>query len=466
MSGTESSDIDVVARYAAERAGLGIEGPRRTELRKRIAGAIDTRGAGSGQRYRNLLERDPVEFEALVSTLIVGETYFFRHPRQLEFLRHEVLPARAAVRGSGELRLWSAGCAGGQEAYTLAFLAQEAGVPSLVRILGTDLSDRALEVARAGVYREWSLRSATPEQRDTYFEAVAGATKVKDRFRRAVTFRQHNLLDPCDDGACADMDLVMCRNVLIYLTADAVEQVGARLASALAPGGWLVTAPADPLLHVEGLEPAVTSSGIAYRRSAGATEVRASRRAGEGPRVTLGRVPPRPTEPVVQPARATASHGPVAATAQSAAVGADRQAQAHAVSLRALGNAGDVAGAMSAAEAAVAAFPLDPELRFLHSVLLLEAGRADEAVAAARGAVYLAPDLVVGHLALGRAEAARGDVASARRSFRNAARILRALPPETPVASAEGETAGSLLAAARAHDRALAGAAGQPRGQS
>lgn len=429
--------VDPVVSYVIDRTGLSMDGPRRAEIRSRIAGAVAVTTGGDASKYRRLLERDGVAFQALVDILTIGETYFFRDPSQLAVLRDEVLPERAGAAGAaGGLRLWSAGCATGPEAYTLAFLLDEAGLSERARIFATDLSERTLDVGRAGVYGRWSLRATTDRQRAIYFEPVAQGWAVRPRLRRSVEFRQHNLLEPFGPQLTA-LDVVVCRNVLIYLTSEAVGQVSRRLAAALKPGGWLFTAAADPRLEVEGLETVVTTAGLAYRR--GPLRPQPARSApATTPRATapLDQRPPRRPVPLVE-----APREPERPTGMDAA--------GHAARVRALGDSGDLAGSLMAASAAIAAFPTAPELRFLHAVALLEAGQPAEAAEAARAAVYLDPTLAVAHLVLGRAEAARENRASARRSFRNAAALLDALPANAPVPLADGETAGRLAAIAR-----------------
>ena len=433
----DRSALEPVVSYVIDRTGLSMDGPRRAEVRSRIAGAVALSAGGDASKYRRLLERDEAEFQALVDILTIGETYFFRHPAQLAVLRDEVLPERADAAGAaGGLRLWSAGCATGPEAYTLAFLLDEAGLSERARILATDLSERTLDVGRAGVYGRWALRATTDRQRATYFEPVAQGFAVRPRFRRTVEFRQQNLLAPFGPEPTA-MDVVMCRNVLIYLTSDAVDQVARRLVAALKPGGWLFTAAADPHLEVEGLETVVTTAGLVYRR--GPVRPRPARPARAAPPLAsapVGQRPPRRPVSLVEARREP--ERPI-----------EIDAAGHAARVRALGDRGDLAGALLAASAAIAAFPTSPELRFLHAVALLEAGRPAEAAEAARAAVYLDPTLAVAHLVLGRAEAARENRANARRSFRNAAALLDALPADAPVPLAEGETAGRLATIAR-----------------
>ncbi|HUR18303.1 MAG TPA: protein-glutamate O-methyltransferase CheR [Acidimicrobiales bacterium] len=462
----------------------------------------------SSEQFCVLLEQDRTRFDELAVALTVAESYFFREAPQMELLTHHVLPERAEARGPEHtLRLWSAGCAHGQEAYTLAILLDEAGLGKQSHILATDLSAQALETARRGLYGKWSLRTVDDRRRRTYFRSAQGGFRVDPRLDRLVTFRQHNLLEPSDDPRMRDLDVVLCRNVLVYLTPAAVEQVGCRLAASLAPGGWLLTAATDPHLDaVEGLEALVTPAGVAYRRPVHA--VRGASRASErktrprsrpdrhavGDRPMAHR-PPRPPAHATAPAApgappyaaggadrdqlgpareallggdyetAAAHAGALVASGSSGISGSsgtggeDAAAEAHVVLVRALGSAGRLGAAVEAAAAGAARFPLDVELRLLQAIVLLEAGLPLEAAAAAKATLYIDPDLAVAHLALARAHQARNDRTAARRSYRNALSLLEGLPVGQPVKLADGETAGRLAGLARAGQGATAGAA-------
>lgn len=469
------SAAEVVAAYLTERIGLSIAGPRRTHLFRQIADAMARVGATSGEWYCARLEQDEDSFDELVARVTVGESYFFREAGQLEVLRSMILPERRAARGPGApLRLWSAGCAIGQEAYTLAIMLEEEGLAANARIVATDISREALRVAAAGVYGNWSLRAVTDRQREAYFHPAPMGYRVDERFAPSITFRPLNLLDPTN-GAPRDIDVILCRNVLIYFAPEAVARVARHLADALAPGGWLVTGSSDPLLEgVAELEPTATAAGLVYRRSSatiddgaaarGTVETVAARR-----RPSLPAVVPAPPAvvpvPAPNPAPNPAAVRPIRPAASSPAKddeGGDEAVRA----IRALGDAGDLAGALDAAVDAIARFPLHTELRFLQGVVLLESGRPAEAATSARAALYLDPGLVMAHLALARAEVALGHRDAARRSLRNAAARLGALPGDDLVPMSDGESAGRLAAMAAAHDRALVGATRRSEGDN
>jgi len=448
------SAVKAVGAYLTERIGLSITGPRRAHLLRLIADAMRCAGAATADSYRARLEQDEHEFDGLVARVTVGESYFFREPGQLEVIRSTILPERRRARRPGAtLRLWSAGCASGQEAYTLAMVLEEEGLAANARIAATDISREALGVAVAGVYGSWSLRAVTDRQREAYFHPVAMGYRVDDRFGRSITFLPLNLLDP-SAGALRDIDVVLCRNVLIYLAPEAVARTARHLADALAPGGWLLTGSSDPPLDgLAGLEPTKTPAGLAYRRAPATASDGAAPGRGAVPTVAArrGSRPPLTAQPpaVARPARlADASPAEDDATGDEAVR-----------TIRTLGGGGNLDGALDAAAEAIARLPLHTELRFLQAVVLLEAGRPADAATSARAALYLDPGLAMAHLALARAEVALGHNNAARRSVRNALARLRVLPGDATVPMGDGMRASRLLAMAASHDQALVEAA-------
>lgn len=458
-----TSATEVVAAYLTERIGLSVAGHRRAHLFKQIADAMARAGATNGDQYCARLEQDNDSFDELVARVTVGESYFFREPGQLELIRSTILPERRSARGPGTaLRLWSAGCSTGQEAYTLAIMLEEEGLATNGCIAATDISRESLRVATTGVYGSWSLRAVTGRQREEYFHPVAKEYRVDERFARSITFQPLNLLDPTSD-APRDIDVILCRNVLIYFTPEAVARAAQHLAGALAPGGWLVTGSSDPPLEgLADLEPTATAAGLMYRRPAtgadGTVKTAAARRRTSPPTVkpvmpvlapiTAPITAPNPV--AVRPVRPVRSPTPLPTKNDETRDEAVR-------AIRALGGAGNLAAAADAAADAIVSFPLNAEMRFLEAVLLLEADRPADAATAARAALYLDPELAMAHLMLAQAEVALGRQKLARRSLRNAAALLNALPSDAHVPMSGGEPAGRLAAMAAAHDRALAG---------
>lgn len=212
------------------------------------------------QRYLAYLDREADnrdEFNKLVGLLTVGETCFFRYRSHHDALVHQVFPqliTRNAV--SQRLRIWSAGCSTGEEPYSLAIMLLD-NFPQLygwdVQILATDINKRSLRQAREGVYAERALRQAEDRYRERYFREVGGYFRVEPQVRRLVRFAHLNLqADRFPDAVngTAGLDLILCRNVLIYFHLETIRQIVARFADCLHPQGHLFLGHAETLQYV------------------------------------------------------------------------------------------------------------------------------------------------------------------------------------------------------------------------
>jgi chemotaxis protein methyltransferase CheR len=210
---------------------------------------------------------DRDELARLADLLRVGETRFFRHRAHVEALRARVLPerGRAAAAAGRPLRAWSAGCASGEEAWTLAMLLDDAAPPSGWEVLATDLSRAALATAEAARYPAARVDDVPERLRRCFREAAGGQLAVEPRLRARVRFELHNLLEARYPRG---LDVVLCRNVLIYFATQQRERVMARLADALAPGGYLFLGYAETLRAHDGFEAVRDEDGVVYRRRA------------------------------------------------------------------------------------------------------------------------------------------------------------------------------------------------------
>lgn len=458
--------------------------------------------------YKRLLDSDPGAFSALITELTVGETYFLRESGQFDFVIREVLPDLRRRAGPDHfLRAWSAGCASGEEAYSLAIVGHESQAPPAMRVLGTDIAESRLAVARHAVYGEWSLRGVPEKIVNRYFRRTDRRAKVIPEIRSMVEFRSLNLADSdwtASGIRPSGMDLIFCRNVLIYLDPVTTADVARRLIESLHEGGWLFLGASDPALaDIVDCEVVVTGAGIAYRRS-GTTRRSAGR-----------------TVTVVEPAdrhsdrkavtefdyRSLDTHAPASptsATAASADYRGDslpapgREHQDAAVLLDQASRAyqsGDYSRAADAAREVVAVDGTEPtgwivlvrslanmgrheeaglacatgldinrtsaELTYMHAMLLRQAGKNADALNALRCAVYLDRLFVVAHLAMGDVLSALGDRDAARRAFRNAERLLAGTPDSQVIPGADGLDAGRLLALAQMQLRLLEKVAAQ-----
>ena len=244
-------EIEDFARTIEERFGHQQDPRRLEDLTTLLERRLQEVGSATYARYRQLLEKpDGAEWATLAPLLTVPETYFFRMPEHFEALALEALPeVIKRNRKSRSLRLLSAGCASGEEAYSLRILLNER-FPQLadwhVSVVGVDLSETALERARAGEYNAWSLRATSELRRRANFTTVGKLFELRPEARAGVTFRCENLLAPVPayEPPC---DIIFCRNVLIYFSEQAMQQAVARLMARLAPEGYLFLGPAESL---------------------------------------------------------------------------------------------------------------------------------------------------------------------------------------------------------------------------
>jgi chemotaxis methyl-accepting protein methylase len=238
-----------IARIVAAECGIRLSGRQHAALRAAIARV----GAGEPAELLRALRSStsgPRLLTRLVEEVAVHETFFLRESAALESIPWGRLFAQAAARGESVVRVWSAACSTGEEAYTLALLAAEAFAPAPppVRVLATDLSEAALRSAAAGRYGPRALRGVGQERLDRWFVADGRSHAVGAELRRLVEFRRHNLLqDSLPPLGESPFDLVLCRNVLMYFASDDVERASIALHGSVRRDGVLMLGSADTL---------------------------------------------------------------------------------------------------------------------------------------------------------------------------------------------------------------------------
>ena len=384
----------VVSRLLAERAGLQLS----RGLQERLATCVEREARAceeTPERYAAGLAADPEAFQRLLDCVTIQETSFFRHPDQFTALERNLLPALQPP-----LTIWSAGCANGQEAYSLAMVLADAGCTEW-QVLATDISSSAVARTTAGRYTTAEL-AGLPAPRRRWLHQAGESWEVDQALRQRLRVERGNLTErfPCEAGRC---QVVFCRNVLIYLARAEVAAFMDRLGTWLAPGGAVFLGYSESLtaatnrLRVEQL-----GDGWVLRRQARPT--------------------PRPTAAGLQaPAPASPRPAPVssAGTPPPRRGSPATQARAEAAGTEAAGTLEAVA-MVAAGEAAAAR------------------GDLGAAVGAFRKAVYLDPDQPIAHFQLGLALEAGGDARSARRAYAAALGALDRCDPERVEGSLEG----------------------------
>ena len=426
-----SAGLEQLAEAIRQRSGMTLGPTRMTALAAalhRVAPGVEI------EQLLGPLATDtagPPLLDLLIDEMTVNETFFFRHRQDLDTIDWTGLAEVAARAGRRQVRVWSAACSTGEEAYSLAILASEAfGTRHPpVSVLGTDISPTVLERARAGRYGLRAVAAVDPDLRRRYFEEDGGRHRVDDRLRALVDFRRHNLTrDPSPPPGEHWFDLILCRNVLIYFDTQAVDATIRSLEGALEVGGTLILGSADRLCGA----PRAASPGMAPRARPRLGTADGQRPAPGGRSRSNGRreaaAEPRrlPTGRRRQPARPTqGGHAPVGRAGGALAGEALRPAPVSSpVEHRPVGE-----GPLGADDP-LAADPLDPVAYFDCGVAELERGEPELAIVSLRRALYLEPAFPLAAFQLGRAHEARGHVAAARRAYGQALRALEAVGQE------------------------------------
>jgi chemotaxis protein methyltransferase CheR len=423
--------------------------------------------------------------EALARHLTIGETYFFRHPQYFDLLAHRMIPRLIAARGQRErrLKLWSAGCSTGEEPYSLAMLLD--GLPDMAgwaySILATDINPAAISRAAEAEYRTWSFRGCPPWIRERYFRRTeTGSYRLLPSIRDQVQFSRLNLVEasyPSPQNQTADLDIIFCRNVLIYFTPEAATQVMRRLYDALAEGGWLVTGPSETgfaagtgfisltfenqtFLHK------ATSPGAGSLNPPGLPRRLLFPARPETPPVSytpplpetppLSEPPPVPTPPGKQQpvpldeARACYHNGQYGLVVDLLSQRLKRDGPPEGTGedalllARAYGNQGLREEALFWGLRAVAADKCNAQSHYFCGTVSLEAGNLPEAGAAFRRALYLDPDFLPAHIALVNVLRTQGQMRLAHTHCRTALALLGRHAPGDVLPEADGITAGRL----------------------
>lgn len=415
-----------------------------------------------------LLTQQPLShwlWEKFIRIATINETYFFRDRSQLNALQYTVLPALIEERRRQnrlQLRLWSAGCSSGEEPYSLAIMLQEL-LPDFsawgITILATDLNAANLERARSGLYRSWSFRSETPlAVRQRWFTPEADGFRIDRSIRQMVTFGQLNLASgdyPSITNGTMSMDLILCRNMLIYFDNQTVADVIGRFHGALTPDGWLVLGHSESgHMTNQDFEPRNFENAVLYRK--GARPI-----VRETPvRSATGTLPPLSTRlPKTAPLAKTGTLSSLSSASKTGPLSktgtlSSRLPKTAPLSTRLprtaplappsqvdpLEQARRAADAEQWAEAlrwlseAEMKHKLSPEVHYLRGVVEIQQQEIDKGIASLRRALYCDNTFAMAHFALGEVYEKQSNYRKASSEWSQAQIVLAYLRPEDPVA--------------------------------
>jgi chemotaxis protein methyltransferase CheR len=483
-----------------QRAGIEIPDARLGDLAKGVHAAMQATGAADpGALYELLAEKGPrgaLAFEAMIPAVTINETHFFRNRPQMQALQSEILPELIKKRSNSKrLRIWSAACSSGEEPYSLAILLHrllrgQSGWDILIH--GTDIDHLALAKAAEGVYGNWSFREVPPDVKEEYFERTdEHRYLLAPDIRRMVKFSRLNLVDdlyPTAESQTDRMDLVICRNVLIYFREEAIRRIVDRFHQSLVDDGWLVVGHAEPSQEIfhqfevknfpgtityrkaekaASATPAATASRpvarpaperkpLAERKPAPAGKPLPERKPALAPRKPAERRAPEPTP--VPARRATArSNDEVAAlimsgrlddaakTLEKAIKATPRDPQPHYELAKLHASRLRWDQAEKCIDASIQVGQLAPEAHYLRGLILQELGRHEEAAEAMRRSAFLDPSFVLAHFASVALFSRLGQPARAQKALETTISLLESRPPNELVAHGDGITVERLL---------------------
>jgi len=495
-----------LTEWITSQTGLHVPQERLPDLKRRLLAAAREFSFDSIELFVSWLLSTKLtrrQTETLASHLTVGETYFFRERVSLEALEKYILPELIASRHHAKyLRIWSAGCATGEEPYTIAILLNRL-IPDIeqwrISLLATDINTRFLEKAAQGIYREWSFRGDYQWLKDQYFtRTLDGCYRIAEKIRNMVTFNYLNLAtDPYPSlfNNTNAMDIIFCRNVLMYLEPSLAKRVIGYFYRALVNGGWAFPSVTEGFHLLSTQFVTVTFPGVLLYR----------KRENQGGELTLYHAwgypdaetsvgnPESPAEiPVVavtdasypaqfqnnEPELEPQRHEPPPSTDGFLAtrevkaeelhyeaalqlfrlgryLGCEKiltpflekypgNFQGHALMARLYADSGNLLEARVACDKALSIYKLDTGCHYLRAVILIEQHDFEEAEQALRCTLYLDPDFVLAHFTLGNLARQRGRMSLSAKHFERALALLQNYQPEEILPESDGVTAGRL----------------------
>lgn len=238
-------DYEYLKKAVFDLTKIDLNAYKEKQMKRRIDTLIERHGISGYDKYVAALKTDRELFEEFVGYITINVSEFYRNPDQWELLDKQVFPELVKKFGKN-LKVWSAACSTGDEPYSLVMALSKHVPMAGIRIQATDLDKVILGKARVGLYNAKSIAGVPAEFKQKYFEEIGGSYRIKDEIKSHVTFSQHNLIK---DPYGKDFDLIVCRNVLIYFTEEAKDEVFRKFYDALKPGGVLFIGSTEQIMN-------------------------------------------------------------------------------------------------------------------------------------------------------------------------------------------------------------------------
>jgi len=452
-----------LSEFIAARMGLHFPPERWGDLERNIVPVAREFGFTDTDAFIRWLVTAAInteQLEILTSKLTVNETYFWREPEVFNALTEKILPEIITRKAGNEkrLRIWSAGCSTGEEPYSLAIALRRA-IPAIkewnVTILATDINPGILKKAAVGVYGDWSFRNAPAWLKERYFRRRSdGKQEINSDIKKMVVFAYLNLAEdiyPTPVNNTNAMDIIFCRNVLMYFVPNRGKQAVHKLYKSLVDGGYFMTGACE-LSQVQFPQFSMVNfpGAIVYRKDRRDFESAVSSDCS----VTAGSFRNMEIQSefetnvqlglkIVQP-EIFASQNPPGDEKSGSPTLNETPDISVALAVRALANEGKLTEALAECGKAIIKEKLNPMLHYLQAAILQEQNRDDEAIASLKRALYLDQNLVLAHFTLGNLMLRRGNIQNTKRCFRNALSLLELMAQDEILPESDGLTAGRL----------------------
>jgi chemotaxis protein methyltransferase CheR len=464
-----------LSELIAKRTALQYSPERWNDLDRRVGYAAGDFGFDDKESFvlwllSTTLNQDHLKL--LARHLTISETYFWREPRIFEALQEQILPEliRSRQNGGRLLRIWSAGCATGEEPYSIA-VALKRTVPGLrdwrVNILATDINPWILRKARAGVYFKWSFRDS-PEwlKKEYFFCRDSGKSyEIIPELRDMVSFEYLNMAEdayPSPLNNTSAMDIIFCRNMLMYFSPEQSRRIIKKLSGCMSGGGWLIVGASELSYHsFPQFTPVHFHGAIVYRKLEAKKKLPVFLFEALEPlqKETPALEHPAGIKAFNEPSQFRADNKTPLAPDNSEDVkiiskecvecDENKTVQTNHTGLvahcaRNLADRGKLTEALALCEKAIAEAKLDPAIHYLHGIMLQENNCLEDAIASLKRAVYLDPDFVPANFMLGNLLLRKGNAKDGKKYFKYTLRLLGNRPDNDILPEADGVTSGRL----------------------
>ena len=442
------AEVGRFCEWIHDRSGLDFPPSRLADVEQVLADTLGSRELPNVDALLALLEHGEQSeqiLKELLADLTVSETYFFRNQPQFHALEHHVLPELIARRQfSRQLRIWSAGCATGEEPYSLAILLERL-LPDLadwnIHLLATDINADALAHAERGRYNEWSFRHVATEIKEQYFLPRGPELEIHPRLRDRVTFARLNLAEdafPSYFTQTNNLDLILCRNVLIYFRGETVRRIVERFYDAVVDEGWLIVGHAEPSQVTFGKFVARNFPGTVVYQKVLQNPFPLRQEPGWASRLRLRDQPVLGRESSARGSAFKLRPAPSGEMGKPSEPSPFQKAKVLADQMQWVEAEKWIAVALEEE-------PLSAPAHYLRGLILLERSQPEAALAALRNCVFADAEFVMGHVALADLLVKQGQPERARKALESAGRLAAARPTNEAIPEGDGVTAGGLL---------------------